>query len=113
GPPLHAHDVEHETWYVASGDFRFRLGDDLHSASTGSFIYVPAGTPHNFQNIGTHAGRLVVSFSPAGMEGFFEDLATLQPEDIVQQTFAEIGARYGMTVLGPPLAVSHPLAPDD
>ncbi|MBC7460305.1 MAG: cupin domain-containing protein, partial [Thermoleophilia bacterium] len=43
GPPLHAHDVEHETWYVVSGDFRFRLGDDLHSASTGSFIYVPAG----------------------------------------------------------------------
>jgi quercetin dioxygenase-like cupin family protein len=112
GPPLHSHDVEHETWYVVSGNFRFRLGDDVHTATAGSFIFVPAGTPHTFQNVGARAGRIVVTFSPAGMEGFFEELATLRPEDIGQQTFAEIGARYGMTVLGPPMATSHPITTD-
>ncbi len=46
-------------------------------------------------------------FTPAGMERFFDESATLsspQPE-----AFTRIGAPLGMDVIGPPLAQSDPL----
>ncbi len=75
GPPYHVHAHEDETLYVLDGSFRFRLGDDVRAAPVGSFVHVPRGLPHCFQNVGDDAGRLLVTFTPAGMERFFERFA--------------------------------------
>jgi quercetin dioxygenase-like cupin family protein len=103
GPPLHRHANEHEAWYILEGQLRFRLDDQLESAPAGSFVYVPRGTPHCFQNDGETPARILVIFTPAGMERFFERFAALPPAEVASGAFATIGAEVGMDVLGPPL----------
>src|SRR4051812_27562615 len=68
GPPLHAHADEDEAWYVLAGELEFRLDEDLHRAPTGSFVFVPRGTPHCFVNVGEEPARVLVLFTPSGME---------------------------------------------
>ena len=109
GPPLHTHGREGESWYVLEGSLRFKLGNDIRSAPTGSFVFVPAGTPHCFQNIGDTPARILVLFAPAGMEAFFDRLAEIPPGGLDPGVFAALGRDVGMEVLGPPLAVSDPL----
>src|SRR4030088_950464 len=72
GPPLHNHAGEDESWYVLKGNLCFRLDDQLHAAPAGSFVFVPRGTPHCFQNTGTEPARILVIFTPSGVERFFD-----------------------------------------
>jgi oxalate decarboxylase/phosphoglucose isomerase-like protein (cupin superfamily) len=50
-PPLHTHANEDESWYVIEGELRFKLAGDVQCAPAGSFVFVPRGTPHCFQNV--------------------------------------------------------------
>jgi quercetin dioxygenase-like cupin family protein len=107
GPPLHTHTREEETIYVVSGDFRFQVGDDVSDAPAGSFAFVPRGVAHTWQNIGDEPGKLLVTFMPAGMEGFFERLSRMREFD--PSEFRAAAAEHGTEVVGPPSAMSHPL----
>jgi quercetin dioxygenase-like cupin family protein len=108
GPPLHTHAGEDESWYVLAGELRFRLGDDVATAPAGSFVFVPRGTPHCFQNVGAQPARIIVIFTPSGMERFFDRFAALPAGAVDPDAFASIGAEVGMDVVGPPMAVTHP-----
>ena len=101
GPPLHRHEREDEAWYVIEGDLRFQLGEEIAAAPAGSFVFVPRGTPHCFQNAGGSPARILVLFTPAGMEGFFDRFAELSEPD--PSAFVRLGSEVGMEVLGPPL----------
>ena len=108
GPPFHRHAHEDESWYVIEGRLRFRLGDDISDAPAGAFVFVPRGVPHCFQNTGDGDARILVVFTPSGMERFFDRFAALEAEADTAAAFGRIGGEVGMEVLGPPLAVSHP-----
>jgi quercetin dioxygenase-like cupin family protein len=73
GPPPHIHTREDEFFFVLDGTFEIRIGDDLHRLEAGGFAYVPRGTVHNFRNVAETASRILVGFTPAGMEGFFRE----------------------------------------
>jgi quercetin dioxygenase-like cupin family protein len=107
GPPLHTHRDEDEAWYVLAGSLRFRLGDEEATAAAGSFLFVPRGVVHAFVNDGDEPARILVLFTPAGMERFFDEFAALEAFD--PAAFGRIGATVGMQVVGPPLAsAGHP-----
>jgi quercetin dioxygenase-like cupin family protein len=107
GPPLHTpHAHEDETLYVLEGEVRFKLGDDLRAGGPGSFVFVPRGAPHTFQNVGDDDARILIHFSPSGMERFFERFAALKAPE--PDAFATIGAEVGMAVVGRPLADADP-----
>jgi quercetin dioxygenase-like cupin family protein len=110
GPPLHRHAREDEVIYVLRGRLRFRLEDAIHEAPTGSFVFIPRGVPHAWQNVGDDEARLLVLFTPAapGMERFFERFGDLADDARVAEAFKELADDSGMEVLGPPLAQSHP-----
>ena len=108
GPPLHVHEHEDEVLYVLEGDMRFRIGDDVRPAPAGSFVFVPRGVEHSWQNVGDAQGRMLIVFTPAGMERFFERFGELPAEQANMGAFATLGASVGMGVAGPPLAVTHP-----
>jgi uncharacterized RmlC-like cupin family protein len=74
----------------------------------GAFVFVPRGTPHCFQNVGARPARIIVMFTPSGMERFFDRFAALPAGPVDPDAFASIGAEVGMDVIGPPMAVSHP-----
>jgi mannose-6-phosphate isomerase-like protein (cupin superfamily) len=108
GPPLHVHGDEDEMWYILEGHFRFRAEERMLDAPLGSFVFVPRGTRHCFQNISDNDARILVMFTPAGMEAFFEAHAALPPGPVDPAVYREIAAAAGMSVAGPPLAVSDP-----
>jgi quercetin dioxygenase-like cupin family protein len=101
GPPEHTHAAEDESWYVVAGELRFKLGDEIASAPAGSFVFVPRGVPHAFVNAGAEPARILVMFTPAGMERFFDRFAELEAFD--PAAFARLGREVGMEVVGPPL----------
>lgn len=101
GPPHHVHANEDESWWIVEGELRFKLGDELHDAPAGSFVFVPRGVAHSFQNPGQSPARILVMFTPGGMEAFFDAFAELDEFD--PEAFARLGAEVGMQVVGPPL----------
>ena len=101
GPPHHRHAGEDEAWWIIEGSLRFKLDDDEQTADAGAFVYVPRGVAHSFQNPGPDPARILVMFTPGGMEGFFDAFAEL--EELDREAFARLGAEVGMEVVGPPL----------
>ena len=103
GPPRHLHANEDEVIYVLEGDLQFRLGEDLHPAPSGAFVFIPRGLHHTWRNVGDGPARLLIVFTPSGMERFFELIAARsRPGD--RSAFAMTGREVGMEVVGPPLA---------
>jgi quercetin dioxygenase-like cupin family protein len=105
GPPLHVHSSEEEILYVLEGDVRFRLGEEERRLSPGGVVFVARGTPHCFQNAGTTPARMLVVFTPSGMERFFEAIAEAGRTD--RAAFADAGGLAGMDVVGPPLGANR------
>jgi quercetin dioxygenase-like cupin family protein len=109
GPPLHLHTNADEVLYPLEGTFRFKLDGELHDAPPGSFVFIPRGVPHTWQNVGNSDARLLVIFTPAAMETFFERFGELPDDASVPEAFRTLGGESGMDVVGPPLAESDPL----
>lgn len=108
GPPPHVHRNEDETFYVLEGECRILLADEWITTGIGDFVNVPRGTVHRFYNHGAETMRMVVTFTPAGIEGFFEE--TLEPRldptapipdnvDAVAARFIAAAPRYGLKFL--------------
>jgi quercetin dioxygenase-like cupin family protein len=106
GPPLHVHTREDETVYVLEGEFRWKLGDELSTTGPGSFVFIPRGVAHTWEVIGDRDGRVLITFFPAGMEGFFDRLSSSSEFDL--DTFRAAAGEHGMQVVGPRLAESDP-----
>ncbi len=73
GPPPHIHTREDESFFVLDGMFEIRIGEEIHTLGAGGYAYVPRGTVHSLRNIAETASRILVGFTPAGMEGFFRE----------------------------------------
>jgi len=64
----HAHDANEELFYVLEGTLTFRIADRDIEAPAGTFIRIPAGVLHGFENrTSALAGALNV-FIPGGFE---------------------------------------------
>lgn len=79
GPGPHAHD-EDDLFYVIEGTMSIRAGETWHECPKGSFVLVPGGMTHDFENRGAvRAGMLNFSspgpFEPAmpGIAAWFAD----------------------------------------
>jgi quercetin dioxygenase-like cupin family protein len=75
GPRPHLHRRHEEAFYVLEGELTVRVGQRTITAPVGSFVVVPRGTVHQPSNPGTQPTRVLLFFSPAGMDSFFEEAA--------------------------------------
>jgi quercetin dioxygenase-like cupin family protein len=108
-PPLHVHHREHETFYVIAGEITFFVGDQRIDAAAGDFVFAPKDIPHAFLVTSVRAEYLT-SFSPAGAEQFFTEVAPRvvpgepapPPSEPDPEEFARIAAHYGIEIVGPP-----------
>lgn len=64
GPGAHKHD-EDDVFFVLEGTMSFLLDDEWTDAPKGSFVLVPGGTTHDFENRGA-ARAGVLNFSAPG-----------------------------------------------
>ena len=105
GPPPHIHRYEDETFSILEGECRFLLDDEWITAGAGDFVNVPRGTVHRFHNQGTEAMRMILTFTPAGIEDFFretlrptQDARAEGPDDVdaIAARYAAAAPRYGI-----------------
>jgi quercetin dioxygenase-like cupin family protein len=116
----HVHIRGEEFFYVRSGTLDLlafepveRTPDDWHDwvapdgrrflrGGPGSFLFVPAGTPHAFANAGDDTATVLFQSAPAGHELYFEELtqvlreSTGRPDPAV---IADIRARHDIEQL--------------
>src|SRR4029453_4711807 len=114
GPPLHVHEQD-EVIYTLDGSMRVKLGDTLGEAPAGSFVFIPRGTPHTWQNVGSKPLRFFATIMPAAVafEEFFKRYAQLPTEQRGVEAFTHVAAETkAFEVVGPPLAKSDPLGTD-
>ena len=69
GPPLHAQTREEEAFYVLEGELTFYSEEGRILARPGRYLNVPKGGQHRFRNESTATARMLVFFTPAGIEG--------------------------------------------
>lgn len=107
GPPYHVHEAFDEVIYMLNGKLRVRLADHVEEAMPGAFVFIPRGMPHTWQGLGDETVRFLVVIAPAGLESFFDSTAAAGGGR-ADDAFGRFGGG-DLKVLGPPLAVSHPL----
>jgi len=75
--PPHTHRDEDEISYVLEGDLTIQVGEQLIQAPVGTLVVKPRGIQHCFWNAGPAPARLLEMITPAGLEQYFEELASL------------------------------------
>jgi quercetin 2,3-dioxygenase len=106
GPPLHIHLDQDEWFYIVSGEYRFRVGNEEFLLKAGDSLFAPRQVPHTFAFVGDAPGRMLCTFQPAGdMEAFFRELGKISGPPAAEQ-MATLFAKHGMRVVGPPLPVA-------
>ena len=95
--PLHMHTREDEYSYVLEGRMGALLGDDVVYAEAGDLVHKPRNQWHTFWNAGDEPCRILEIISPAGFEGFFQELSDMggalkaDPEQL-----GALSERYGL-----------------
>lgn len=75
--PLHTHANEDGFIYVLAGRIGAQMADVTVEVARGGVITVPRGVRHTFWNPTGEIATVLELFSPAGLEGWFRELARL------------------------------------
>lgn len=67
GPGAHSH-AEDDVFYVIAGTMSLRVGDRWIDAPPGSFVLVPGGLTHDFENRGAERAGVLNLSVPGGFE---------------------------------------------
>jgi mannose-6-phosphate isomerase-like protein (cupin superfamily) len=95
--PRHVHAHEDELFIVLEGEHVFEIGDEELRAGPGDVVFAPRGIPHAQRRVIPRTGRLLTLASPAGLEGFFRELADAEQSAEPQaDAYARISAKYGI-----------------
>lgn len=71
-PPLHAHPHDDEALYVLEGALTVFAADEVLTAPTGSFVFLPRGVPHTFV-VESDRARLLLILAPSGALSSYAD----------------------------------------
>ncbi len=91
GPPLHIHHREEEVFYILEGECSIQIGDTHSYARVGDLVSVPRGVAHRYTNEGIGQLRMLVTFSPSGMDEYF--FKTLEPAREIAPAPLDVGQR--------------------
>lgn len=106
-PGRHRHEETDEVIYVLDGELQCTVAGDTGVATAGDAVWIPRGTTHTFEVVGTRPGWFLFWYTPAGFEGYFEEmgefLKTLPPGPPdpakVQQQAATLSETYDQTIV--------------
>jgi quercetin dioxygenase-like cupin family protein len=102
GPRPHFHRHHEEAFYVLEGELTVRVGSSKTVAPVGSFVVVSRGVVHQPSNPGRQPTRVLLVFSPGGMDRFFEEaaagripLAAVPDDPVVLERLGAFTEKYG------------------
>jgi mannose-6-phosphate isomerase-like protein (cupin superfamily) len=96
-PPMHYHR-EDEIFHILDGTVSFCCGGKTFDANPGAVVVVPAGVHHSWANLTEVPTRMMVTFTPGGIDELLAEMDGLSLDAL-----AERAARYGSFIVGPPL----------
>lgn len=100
GPPPHMQTREEELFYVIEGEITFYGENGSTVARAGSMVNIPKGAPHRFHNESDSTARMLMLFSPAGIEQMFFDMTDIDDDDI--PGLSKAASKYGVRFLDAP-----------
>jgi len=95
--PQHVHTREDEMFLVVDGTFEFVIGSEHFTLEAGDMAFGPRNIPHGFRLIGDKPARMIVQFTPSGLENMFRELNDLPAGPPDRAKMAAICARHGVT----------------
>jgi len=104
GPPLHFHYSQDEWWYIISGEYLIKVGDELYHAKAGDCVFGPRGVPHTFAKMGQAESKLIMLFQPAGkMEEWFNLVSNGTVAKMSEEEKNAARKAHGFEHIGPAL----------
>jgi quercetin dioxygenase-like cupin family protein len=99
--PWHVHEDD-EAYYVLDGQLRVRCGEETFEAEAGDFVFLPRGVPHE-QMVLSESARKLMLLCPAGIEGFFREMAeAFATDSLTPERRQEIAGRHRMEFVDDP-----------
>lgn len=112
--PLHVHKHDHQTVYVLEGEVTFYLPGVVRVCGPGEFSHHRAGIPKTERVTSATPARMLDVDAPAGFDSFVASAGqatselTLPPTPVESpdlELLAELAAKQGIELLGPPGAM--------
>lgn len=99
--PEHIHHRNDETFYILEGRLSLAVEGDVHDLEPGSFVFVPRGVRHMWRNVEAERARILLTFTPGGMDGYFAEVNPLLQEPMDLKRILPVCAKYGYELVGP------------
>ena|SRR5215204_3425205 len=74
GPEVHEHPEDH-VFYVIAGTLSLHVNGAWSHVTKGTYVIIPGGTPHTFENQGSVPSGFIAFNSPGGFEARMTDIA--------------------------------------
>ena len=84
GPGPHAHESNEELFLVTEGVMSVRVGDQWIDAPCGTFIRIPAGVIHDFENRSSQPAALFNVYLPGGFEPMMPEIVSWFAENVAK-----------------------------
>lgn len=103
-PPPHTHTKEDESFYLISGEIRYKVGEEVLNAKKGDWVFLPRNVQHSF-NVITEKAEVLIHLSPGGFEDYFIEMSEPAKEMVIPprpggppdvQRIIETASRYGI-----------------
>ena len=101
---FHLHYDSDELIYVLSGEFTFKIDDQVTVGRPGTCAFIPRGVAHAWKNKGAEPGPALCLYTPGGAGRVFEEARRLQRplSSMNEHEVAEFFKRFGWETVGPP-----------
>lgn len=112
--PLHRHTREAEVFFLLDGSMTYQAGEQTFRLLPGDLIWLPVGLPHAFRVTGQVPVRFLGLTTPGDLMALYDEVGIpaterrLPGDDGLPMgeeiaRWNEVGPRYGLQVVGPPL----------
>ncbi|MEZ2131397.1 MULTISPECIES: cupin domain-containing protein [unclassified Sinorhizobium] len=98
GTPMHIYERNDAHFVIVAGEARFAYGESTASIPAGASLTVRKGIPHAWGNLSDGPLRMLVTFTPGGIDELFRIIA--KGGDI---NFPALLERFGCPIVGPPV----------
>jgi len=111
---MHRHTHEAEAFFLLDGTMTYRAGEETFDLGAGDFLWLPRGLPHAFRVTGERPVRFLAMSAPGGLMSLYDEVGIPAVErrlpgrdgqgvEVEIGRWNEVGPRYGLEVVGPPL----------